>query len=236
MTLCLPYYMNAGMLKLQFARIRRLPGDLLGRLAVVVVDDGSPNGEAQGEPIGCPLTIFRIGVDVRWNQDAARNIAVAESDTPWLLLTDIDHLVPEGTWRRLMTEKLQKKYCYKFSRTTLEPIGVETPYKEHPNSWVMSRGLWDAVGGYDERFAGFYGTDADFRDRVLAVAHRIVQLPEHIIRVPRETLPDASTTTYARKSPEDGPNLRRIKGERNALGDWRPLTLTFPYTKIYQSQ
>jgi glycosyltransferase involved in cell wall biosynthesis len=233
LTLCLPYYRNAGMLALQFERIRHLSRDLLSGLAVIVVDDGSPDGEAKGAEIGCPLTIFRIEVDVRWNQDAARNIAAHHADTRWLLLTDIDHIVSREAFSRALRTKLQKQYVYRFGRTTLQPSGVETPYKPHPNSWLLTKNMYWQTGGYDERFAGYYGTDADFRDRLSEVAANFVMLPEHLIRVPRETLADASTTTYLRKQPEDAMGIRRVKSERHGIADWKPLALSFPYRQIY---
>jgi predicted glycosyltransferase involved in capsule biosynthesis len=237
-TLCLPYYMNPGMLELHYRRIRSLSGDLRASLAVIVVDDGSPDGEAQPADIGCPLAIYRVGVDVRWNQDSARNIAAHEATSRWLLLTDIDHLVPEQTFARIILEKLQKQYVYRFARTTLAAAPgseklIETPYKPHPNSWLLTRRMYWSMGGYDERFAGYYGTDADFRDRLSAVATNFIALPERIIRVPRETQADASTTTYQRKAPEDGANIRRIKTERHSIENWKPLALSFPYRRIH---
>jgi glycosyltransferase involved in cell wall biosynthesis len=237
LTLCLPYYMNAGMLRLQFERIRALPSDLRESLAVIIVDDGSPDGEAQGEEIGCPLTIFRIEVDVRWNQDAARNIAAHHADTRWLLLTDIDHLVPRETFDRIMARKLSKTAVYRFSRVTAlgpGPKDPTTPYHPHPNSWLMTRGLYEKIGGYDERFAGHYGTDADFRDRVVRHAD-IVLLEQPLIRVPREVVPDASTTTYQRKgAPEDVGAIPRIKAERALDPNWKPRRLSFPYRRIWR--
>src|SRR5882762_2695717 len=97
LTLCLPYYRNSGMLSLQFDRLGALPRALKSQLELIVVDDGSPDGEAQGREIGLPVRIFRIEVDVRWNQDAARNIAAHHAKHGWLLLTDMDHLVPRET-------------------------------------------------------------------------------------------------------------------------------------------
>lgn len=235
LTLCLPYYMNAGMLKVQLRLLRELPQGLKDELAVIVVDDGSPNGDAQGEPIGCPLEIFKIGVDIRWNQDAARNIAAHHAESRWLLLTDIDHLVPRETFARIVEKKLSKSVVYRFSRETLEPPGSDpqtTPYKPHPNSWLMTRNTYERIGGYDERFAGFYGTDADFRNRAAACAE-VVLLDELLTRVPRSVIPDASTTTYLRKQPEDAINLPLIKQLRERDPDWRPLRLSFPYRRIY---
>jgi len=104
------------------------------------------------------------------------------------------------------------------------------PYKKHPNSYLMHRDLWKQTGGYDERFAGYYGTDSDYKHRVLRYAE-IVDLKEPIIRVPREVVPDASTTRYDRKAPEDK-SIRRIRNDRNETPGWRPVTLSFPYHRV----
>lgn len=234
-TLCMAYYQNAGMLKEQLARIRALARKLLDQICVIVVDDGSPDGEAAGEQIGCPFSIYRIDVDVRWNQDAARNIAVANSNTQWLLLTDMDHIVSQGAWSRILERKLHKMMVYRFSRATLEPNGKITPYKPHPNSWLMTRAMYDLIGGYDERFAGHYGTDAEFRDRV-AKTTAIEMLEEYLIRVPRETIADASTRNYVRKgAPEDSGAIARIKADRALDPNWKTKRLSFPYRQIYSS-
>lgn len=233
-TLCMAYYMNAGMLAEQFRRLRALPQEIKDQIRVIVVDDGSPEGPAKGEPLGLPLEVYRIGVDVRWNQDAARNIAAHHAQTQWLLLTDMDHIVSISAWRRILLHKLHKTNVYRFSRTTLEPDGKETPYKPHPNSWLLTRKMYDLIGGYDERFAGHYGTDAEFRDRADRTT-TIVMLDEHLIRVPRETIPDASTTTYQRKgAPEDIGALARIKAERSLEENWKPVRLSFAYRKIFE--
>lgn len=238
LTLCLPYYRNAGMLREQFRRLRNLPEVVKRHLEVIVVDDGSPDGQAQGEEIGCPLRLYRIAVDIRWNQDAARNIAAHHARTDWLLLTDIDHLVPPETFEGVMAGKLDPRRVYRFGRVTwsVDEGGRHslTPYKPHPNSWLMTRAIYDRMGGYDERFAGLYGTDSDFRDRVLGHIGEPTLLDHVLIRVPRETVPDASTTTYARKvAGLDGEGIQRVKRERAMLGSWETKRLSFPYKQIY---
>jgi hypothetical protein len=232
--------MNAGMLKEQLSRLGRLPAAIREELEVIIVDDGSPDGDAQGADIGCPLSIFKIGIDIRWNQDAARNIAAHEAEASWLLLTDMDHLVPAKTFQAILDRKLQKKHAYRFSRETLESFAIgakkehRTAYKPHPNSWLLERGLYERIGGYDERFAGHYGTDAEFRDRLTREAGEPEMLNEVIIRVPRSTIADASTTTYVRKgAPEDVGAIARIKAQRALDPNWRPLNLSFPYRRIY---
>ena len=64
-TLCMAYYRNAGMLAEQFKRLRALPQDIKDQICVIIVDDGSPDGAARGEPLGLPVGVYRIGVDVR---------------------------------------------------------------------------------------------------------------------------------------------------------------------------
>lgn len=234
-TLCLPYYCNAGMLLEQYRRLQALRSSTRAQIAVIVVDDGSPDGDAMGANIGCPLSLFKIGVDVRWNQDAARNIAVHHATTPWVLLTDIDHIVPQDTWDALLGRKLDRSTIYRLSRLTLDAVNPDrlSPYKPHPNTWLMTCNAYDRMGGYDERFAGLYGTDADFRDRVLKTTGEPHMLDAVVWRVPRTTIADASTTTYLRKQPEDHEGIPRIKAERARDRLWRPLRLTFPYRQIY---
>jgi glycosyltransferase involved in cell wall biosynthesis len=230
--------MNQGMLDRQIDCIAALPKRLRNIMEMIVVDDGSPDApQPSFRSPGCPLRIYRIGIDIKWNQDAARNIAAHEARARWLLLTDIDHLVPHNTWAALESMKLQKEYVYKFGkRMTLEADGPKpkvTEYKPHPNSWLMTRGMYWRIGGYDERFAGNYGTDADFRDRIAAKVS-IVPLALDIWRVPRETIPDASTRTLKRKDPAEGNEIRRIKNMRAMLEDQSPLVLQYPYNLVGQ--
>jgi hypothetical protein len=217
------------MLRQQFASIRALPPRLRDLLHVVIVDDGSPHHPAAPEEIGCGLQIWRIGVDVRWNQDAARNIGVHHAETEWLLLTDMDHVVPEATWQQLLLRNYDGGCAYRFARVSAPDLA---PYKPHPNSWFMTRGLFERAGGYDESFAGFYGTDALFRDQIAAAATHVVMLKENLIRYGRDVIADASTTGYLRKQPEDRAGLAALIGKRKANPAWQPKRLSFPYSRV----
>ena len=95
----------------------------------------------------------------------------------------------------------------------------------------MHRERWDAVGGYDERFAGYYGTDADFRDRLIRDG-RIISLNLPLLRVPRDVIPDASTTFYTRKEMWDREKITEIKARRERMQPDRPKTLTFPWQRV----
>jgi hypothetical protein len=68
----------------------------------------------------------------------------------------------------------------------------------------------------------------------LMLGGQVVMLPFPLIRYPREVIPDASTTTYGRKEPQDGANVPRIRAERALVKDWRPLRVTFPWERQCQ--
>ncbi len=125
-----------------------------------------------------------------------------------------------------MTEPLNPEFVYKFSRVSAPD---NLPYKPHPNSWLMTKAMFSAIGGYDERLAGWYGTDGDFVERILPIAP-VVMLKHPLIRVPRSVIPDASTTTLGRKSRQD---FEAIQGLRKANAGTPPLNLSFPWEKVY---
>lgn len=240
LTLVLPYYENPTMLQRQLEHLGALPEDIRAHLTLIVVDDGSPEFPADDIVVGARAALppaegglaafqaYRIEVDVRWNWLAARNIGVHEGPDGWFLLTDIDHLLPEATARRIIEGELNAKNTYRFSRVDAPDL---TPYKPHPNSWLLTKKRFDAIGGYDERFSGYYGTDGEFRDRVAKNSREIVLLPEPLIRVPREVVADASTTKYGRKEQQDGEGVTRIRKEIARQGG-PTRRLSFPYHRV----
>ena len=231
-TVVMAFYDNPTMLKRHYEMMRGYDDETRSRMRLIIVDDGSPRWPAEPGDPGLPLEIYRMKVDVRWNQDACRNLGVARSKTPWVLLTDIDHMIPAKTARYVTRAPLSRSIAYRFSRVNDPNMD---PYKPHPNSWLMTKEVYEKVGGYDERFAGYYGTDGDFRNRVSDVVP-LQQLDAVLIRVPREVTPDASTTTYKRKDQQDSDNIPRIMAERAAIPNWRPLRLLFPWEKVYPTE
>lgn len=231
-TLVMAYYENKGQLQRQYELIRSLPSEFKHYIKVIIVDDCSEKNPAFKFKTGTAVEVFRIlPPKVQWNQDAARNIGVHNAITPWVFLTDIDHMVPMSTWEVLIFHGWNENSIYKFKRMSATTDNGLTPYKPHPNTWFMTKAMYDRAGGYDERFAGYYGTDWDIRDRLKSVGE-IVEMENHIIRVGREVVPDASTTQFPRKTPESGEAIKRIKQERGAIPGWRPVTMTFPYERV----
>lgn len=230
-TICLAYYDNPTMLARQLADFSAMPVKVKDHLRLIVVDDGSPVSPAtlpRTSP-GFPVEMFRITVNVAWNQDAARNIAAHHAPDGWLLFTDMDHLVPETTLTDVMKNTLDPLTVYRFSRVTAPDM---TPYKPHPNSWLMTKKMFDYIGGYDENLCiGAYGTDGDIRKRIDRAAP-LATLRQPLIRVPREVIADASTTTLPRKDDANRGALEALRRQLDADPFRKTKRMSFPYERV----
>lgn len=231
-TFIMAYYRNPTQLKRQLKHLAKLPEDIRQYLHVIITDDGSPEEQAEVPKKDMPLAgfkMFRVEVDIPWNWLTCRNIGAYHAETGWLLLTDIDHELPEETARRIIYGELMPENVYRFSRRDAPKL---TDYKPHPNSWLLTKAMFHKIGGYDERLSGLYGSDGEWRDRVNEHAADVVMLPEYLIRVPGEFVPDARTRHYPRKEGRQE-NAVRERREQIARDGGRPLNLSFPFHQTY---
>lgn len=237
-TLIVPYYDNPSMFREQQRQWRGLDLDVRQALHVVVVDDGSPASPAHASidpdtsAALASFRVFRTLVDVRWNWLFCRNLGVDQATTDWVLMTDMDHVVPYATWRTLMRDRLDPLVAYRFSRVVAPDL---TPKNPHPNTWAMTRHMFlNRIGGYDELFSGIYGTDGEFESRVKLWALTIHILTEHVVEYPPSVMADASTTRYERKTPEDREQRALLKAQKFYAGSsYQPKRLTFPWRQVY---
>jgi len=132
-------------------------GDLLDRLQFVLVDDGSPIPVEIPADLDLNVLLLRIPVDVPWNHAAARNLGAVCARSDKLLLTDVDHEVPEDTLRRIVDLGALRRTMYMFFR--LDESGAHT--RRHLNTFLLSRGRYLELFGYDEEFCGHYGLEDD---------------------------------------------------------------------------
>lgn len=229
-TLVLPYYENPEFFERQYDHLGSLAWSLPEQWSVIVVDDGSPkNPLKRPVPVSgrvylpeSTLRIFRIEHDVRWNWLAARNIGAHHASNGWLLMTDMDHVVPEATLRSLVYGQHDPSLVYFFNRAehTGEVIGP------HSASFFLTREMFWKIGGYDEALSGHYGTDGVWRAEIAKTAPMRL-LTDYLVRY--EYVGDSSTTTYKRKQPQDAAVSRLVKARGK---DWKPKTLSFPYHEV----
>jgi glycosyltransferase involved in cell wall biosynthesis len=168
------YYSNPKMLRYQVEQYGKFDPAVLKQCEILVIDDASPSDPAAEVVVGfkaLPLSVFRIDKDKPWNQDAARNIGAFEATGKFLLLTDIDHTVPEESIKALLAMG-DTNQVHSLAR---EAHFFDKVVKSHGNSYFMSKAKYWEIGGYDEDFWGAYGSDVLFRKRIIA-KYPIVEL------------------------------------------------------------
>ena len=92
-----------------------------------------------------------------WNHAAARNLGAVYARSDKLLLTDVDHEFPEDTLQRMLDLGELRRTMYMFYR--LDERGA--PTRRHLNTFLLSRGRYFELFGYDEEFCGHYGLEDD---------------------------------------------------------------------------
>lgn len=202
-TLVYAYYENADMLREQI-RVWRYYAD---HVAIVIVDDGSPTKPAleilQPHTNVLNLKLFRVLKNIPWNQDGARNLAMQNVDTEWAFMTDMDHVVPVPQLHAMtaFSETAPKKHYYMPNQRKVDGTDLQ---REHPNSYLMRVEDFWFMGGYDEDFAGAYGSDGNFR-RCAQQASGLIEvkaLKFHTIVYRSEDIMDANTKDFGRKGSE----------------------------------
>lgn len=199
-----PFYNNHVMLAKQLDHIGSLSQSIIDAVEYIFVDDGSKSPINLDAP-RFNAQVFRVRRDIKWNQDGARNIGAHHARGEWLLLADIDHIIPEETLREALTVEDDKIFTFRRvdkNGTTLRP---------HLNSFLMKKKRYWEIGGYDEDYRGTYGTDILWRRRL----GEMTELPVPLISYTRDDIEDADTTNYAR----DYGRKTRLKWR--AIGLWK---------------
>lgn len=153
---------------------------------MILVDDGSePSLEAvcAAVPKTYAFTLHLTRDRRPWTQPKARNIGASLARADKLLFFDVDHIVTEEVVRLALEYESDKLHWVRRPaildedgrivtvRQTLAKYGLTDDRPSvHGNSFVIRRSLFEALGGYDERFCGRYGgDDVDFNERYEAL-------------------------------------------------------------------
>jgi len=228
LTLTFPFYDNPLMLEHQLKVIIGYPEDIRSKLELIVTDDCSPKHPLVVPSLNLKSRFFRTGIDALWNWQFCRNLAAAKASGDWLLMTDIDHVVPVETMEYLVYGNFDPKAVYTFSRMQYPDMKPNPPHK---NSWFLTKKAFWEIGGHDERFVGTYGNDGEFEKRIQPAGFMKRNLAANIIRF-AGVVPDARCN-LPRQSPENTRMVEAIMKMRNEVPDWKPWVLTFPYAEIF---
>lgn len=246
LSLCLPYYKNQAMLLEQFRTWSGYPEDLKRHLEILLVDDGSPaevSAMSVPRPEGMPaLRLYRVLVDLPWHQHGCRNLAAREAVSPWLLLTDMDHVLPAGSLRDLFTvlPSAGRTDVFTFNRLDAPKLAptrdAQGNIKPHVNTFAIRKDHFWSIGGYDEDCVG-YGTDGYFRNRMNPVSNRRHLAGISVIRYPREVIADASSSQSGvdprafRNAGRRSAETQRRLAEKRLTGEG-PKILAFPWERV----
>lgn len=223
LALVMPFYRNGGMLRRDLDVWRHeWPEDLKAAVEIVLVDDGSPEGETAAEVLADDggadlpaLSLYRVIEDKPWHQHAARNLGAHVATAAFLLMTDMDHVLPADTMAEVLRRlPLGKREALTFGRVDAPPdkpwrspnwremartVRDDGSLKPHVNSFCVARDLYWKIGGYEERYCGIYGCDQHWRTRLWRAAKETHLRDYPLIRVDRAVIPDASTRDVKRK-------------------------------------
>lgn len=231
-----PYYENPKMLERQIENWNRYAGELRDNVRLLLIDDGSQKYPAEPIIKECklPFHLYRITVDIPWNQHGARNLgakkACTEAENYWLFMSDMDVLLTAETAFDLFSRDLDPGRYYTFERAFLPNL---VRRKTHCNTFLVKRNTYWAVGGYDEDYCGTYGGDGPFLRALNNLAPEKHLDDVLLFGVERDVIPDANTD-LSRKEGHFGTEYRKRFNSKRSLGDERPKNpIRFPYERVY---
>lgn len=163
---------------------------------IIIVDDCSLYYPAKDviRDVGIKIRLFSIITSIPWNQDGARNLAMFHA-IGWCVLLDMDMLVTKDEAKVMNHIELNEKLIYGIDRRRVNYEKLPS----HPNCFMMTSEMYKKIGGYDETFAGYYGSDKAFKIRLKKKKLKIEQSP-FILTDYNGLLRDSTTKSLGRKN------------------------------------
>jgi hypothetical protein len=183
----------------------------------IIVDDCSKRDPAidhlKDKEHPFPIELFRINTDIPWNQDGARNLAMTHA-RGWCLITDMDHMLSKESAQQLLEMELDINQTYRPAR--IKAKSGDT-HHSHPNSYIIHRDNYWKIGGYDESYQGYYGTDGIFVRQVKKITG-LTSIAVSLTLFSRSDIEDAATVDYGRHGSEyhisKNPTLMKRKKQK----------------------
>lgn len=244
LTICMAVYGQPKMLAHQLATIDAYPEAVRERLSLIVVDD---HGDPPVRPWDVKTfetlikkSLFRVDDDIPWNQMGARNLAMEHAEG-WCLMIDPDMVFSAEMMGRMLAaqEPLQRGQVVKYGLKHKKSGQLDMA---SPNTYMIHRDDFFAVGGYDEDYAGNKGwSDVQLLD-ILTSCYKMEKRPDlHADFYSANEISDAMVTSLDRSYAENRKKRIRKTSKAKAAGGWarwaRARTkvprLRFKWHKVY---
>jgi hypothetical protein len=238
----IPYYRNVPMLRLHLVNLSSFAPDVLKCVTLVLIDDGSPADErpdpllmAAPAKVRSRFRLLRVLDDIPWNQHGARNLGAKLATTDWLLMTDIDRIVPAHDMQIMLTRKLKTDRHYKPLQYVARPDGMplsELSPRAPLNQFLCTRKAYWRAGGYDEAYCGSYGGDAPFLKALEKQTPLERMTDVRMLRFNRHVLDGANTSTLDREAGR-AEYSRRYKAKRASGNTASIKPINFQWTEVH---
>ena len=160
------------------------PKEIKDKFTFFIIDDCSkkPASEIVKEKYDLDLHIYRVEKDLCCNIAGVRNLGATECKTLWLIILDMDTLIPKEMAKSLIdlaNQNINSNICFKFNRKVPNNDKHKKHNKPHPAVCLIRKEDYWEVGGCEEDLVGHYGyTDPSFwhraRGKIKAeIKHRI---------------------------------------------------------------
>lgn len=249
-TWIIPYYEAPKTLTIQLINWMSLSPFVKSNLSIFLIDDGSPDNPALSlvQSFWSELNsirdfrVYRVLEDKPWNNHGCRNLGAYLAEDPWLLMTDVKHMVSSSSLEALIRMEKKEDEFYVFPcadcgyllekglqlvwRTNKDGIPRR---KDHPNTFLVHRRSFWETGGYDEDYCGTHGGDGPFMRSLEKVCRRVFVDEASCIRIWPRLVEDSQALVATRKEYNElYLRLRQVKTRsgdtqsRNPIRfDWR---------------
>jgi glycosyltransferase involved in cell wall biosynthesis len=172
LTIIFHVYNNQKVLDLQTEKW--LEWSDIAKLEVIFIDDGS-KPPLDLSKIPSWVRKARIIDDIAWNQPGAKNLAAHLASGSWLLFLDADQFFFKNEILDILTQlnTLDQHTLYRFKRFSAN-TGKEI--ESHQNCQLIHKPDYEDFGGYDEDFAGNYGHEDAYFERLWRLQGRKIAL------------------------------------------------------------